>query len=155
MLEGVKASPPECKFSKGTEKVKNIGLKVKIIKNTPNVKSRKPLKNKENRVLGGSRLICLVIRLGFEPKTHSLEGCCSIQLSYRTIVIRMGSHARFGTLLGTIRRLFPECGCKDRKIFYFKNILYDCSFGFACAILDYRVFIACGYSCGRCRCLRS
>ena len=26
-----------------------------------------------------------VIRLGFEPKTHSLEGCCSIQLSYRTI----------------------------------------------------------------------
>ena len=29
------------------------------------------------------RLIC-VIRLGFEPKTHSLEGCCSIQLSYRT-----------------------------------------------------------------------
>ena len=28
----------------------------------------------------------LVIRLGFEPKTHSLEGCCSIQLSYRTIL---------------------------------------------------------------------
>ena len=27
-----------------------------------------------------------VIRLGFEPKTHSLEGCCSIQLSYQTIV---------------------------------------------------------------------
>ncbi len=26
----------------------------------------------------------IVIRLGFEPKTHSLEGCCSIQLSYRT-----------------------------------------------------------------------
>ena len=26
----------------------------------------------------------MVIRLGFEPKTHSLEGCCSIQLSYRT-----------------------------------------------------------------------
>ena len=26
----------------------------------------------------------VVIRLGFEPKTHSLEGCCSIQLSYRT-----------------------------------------------------------------------
>ena len=24
-----------------------------------------------------------VTRLGFEPKTHSLEGCCSIQLSYR------------------------------------------------------------------------
>ena len=26
----------------------------------------------------------IVIPLGFEPKTHSLEGCCSIQLSYRT-----------------------------------------------------------------------
>ena len=27
-----------------------------------------------------------VIPLGFEPKTHSLEGCCSIQLSYGTIL---------------------------------------------------------------------
>ena len=27
----------------------------------------------------------LVIRLRFERRTHSLEGCCSIQLSYRTI----------------------------------------------------------------------
>ena len=26
-----------------------------------------------------------VIPLGFEPKTHSLEGCCSIQLSYGTV----------------------------------------------------------------------
>lgn len=26
----------------------------------------------------------LVIRLGLKPRTHSLEGCCSIQLSYRT-----------------------------------------------------------------------
>ncbi len=36
----------------------------------------------------------LVIRLGFEPKTHSLEGCCSIQLSYRT-----GSPDLFGLVL--------------------------------------------------------
>ena len=28
---------------------------------------------------------CLVIRSGFEPETHSLEGCCSIQLSYQTL----------------------------------------------------------------------
>ena len=28
--------------------------------------------------------ILIVIPLGFEPKTHSLEGCCSIQLSYGT-----------------------------------------------------------------------
>ncbi len=26
----------------------------------------------------------LVNRKGFEPLTHSLEGCCSIQLSYRS-----------------------------------------------------------------------
>ena len=30
-------------------------------------------------------LIFNVIRAGFEPTTHSLEGCCSIQLSYETI----------------------------------------------------------------------
>ena len=29
--------------------------------------------------------IALVIPAGFEPTTHSLEGCCSIQLSYGTI----------------------------------------------------------------------
>ena len=28
--------------------------------------------------------ISLVIPAGFEPTTHSLEGCCSIQLSYGT-----------------------------------------------------------------------
>ena len=32
-------------------------------------------------------LIFSVIRAGFEPTTHSLEGCCSIQLSYRTILL--------------------------------------------------------------------
>ncbi len=26
----------------------------------------------------------MVIPSGFEPETHSLEGCCSIQLSYGT-----------------------------------------------------------------------
>ena len=31
---------------------------------------------------GDSFRISLVIGLGFEPRTHSLEGCCSIQLSY-------------------------------------------------------------------------
>ena len=28
-----------------------------------------------------------VIPSGFEPETHSLEGCCSIQLSYGTSLI--------------------------------------------------------------------
>ena len=32
-------------------------------------------------------MVMSVIRLGFEPKTHSLEGCCSIQLSYRTFLL--------------------------------------------------------------------
>ena len=36
--------------------------------------------------LNSSAKIGSVILLGFEPKTHSLEGCCSIQLSYRTIL---------------------------------------------------------------------
>ena len=31
------------------------------------------------------RFALCVIPLGLEPKTHSLEGCCSIQLSYGTI----------------------------------------------------------------------
>ena len=34
-----------------------------------NVKSNKPLKNKESRVLGGSRLIDLVLPQGLEPWT--------------------------------------------------------------------------------------
>lgn len=29
------------------------------------------------------------------------------------------------TLLGTERRLFPECGCKDRKIFTFPNFFHN------------------------------
>ena len=34
---------------------------------------------------GADRVDALeVIPLGLEPKTHSLEGCCSIQLSYGT-----------------------------------------------------------------------
>ena len=35
----------------------------------------------------GLILICVVIQAGFEPTTHSLEGCCSIQLSYWTIFL--------------------------------------------------------------------
>ena len=39
---------------------------------------------KKSAQLTLSAFALVVIRLGFEPKTHSLEGCCSIQLSYRT-----------------------------------------------------------------------
>ena len=31
-----------------------------------------------------------VIELGLEPRTYSLEGCCSIQLSYSTIPLIFG-----------------------------------------------------------------
>ena len=63
-----------------------------------------------------------VIRLGFEPKTHSLEGCCSIQLSYRTdpYLLLIGS----GTGI--------KSGCKDsdyfwicNKMFWFGLFLFD------------------------------
>ena len=36
----------------------------------------------------------VVIPLGFEPRTHSLEGCCSIQLSYRTIFFKSVAKVR-------------------------------------------------------------
>ena len=36
----------------------------------------------------------LVIQAGFEPTTHSLEGCCSIQLSYETIILRLNPHCK-------------------------------------------------------------
>ena len=36
---------------------------------------------------GSCRSVTRVIQAGFEPTTHSLEGCCSIQLSYWTAVI--------------------------------------------------------------------
>ena len=41
-------------------------------------------KNQERKFL---ILQCFVIPSGFEPETHSLEGCCSIQLSYGTMLI--------------------------------------------------------------------
>ena len=37
-----------------------------------------------------NRIVSFVIWLGFEPKTDSLEGCCSIQLSYQTPLICAG-----------------------------------------------------------------
>jgi hypothetical protein len=36
----------------------------------------------KNKTLQGKSFT--VIRTGFKPVTRSLEGCCSIQLSYRT-----------------------------------------------------------------------
>ena len=50
------------------------------------------LKGKKNGTnLFFSDLSREVIRAGFEPTTHSLEGCCSIQLSYRTILLNQAA----------------------------------------------------------------
>ena len=49
-----------------------------------------------------------VISSGFEPETHSLEGCCSIQLSYETKPL-------LNTEMGVIFRL---AAAKVQKSFY-------------------------------------
>ena len=49
-----------------------------------------------------------VIPLGLEPKTHSLEGCCSIQLSYGTPISSAVSRclpAKSGAKVGIILRI--------------------------------------------------
>ena len=51
-----------------------------------------------------------VIRTGFEPVTHSLEGCCSIQLSYRTSPFLLKSGG-----------LMSKEGAKVMLFFYFAN----------------------------------
>ena len=50
--------------------------------------------------------------MGFEPKTHSLEGCCSIQLSYRTDPF----------LLLALRGSEVKSGCKDSDYFLICNM---------------------------------
>lgn len=50
------------------------------------------INGKENliaEILLVTRMGSNVIPLGFEPKTHSLEGCCSIQLSYGTNIAKL------------------------------------------------------------------
>ena len=52
----------------------------------------------------------LVIPAGFEPTTHSLEGCCSIQLSYGTIVKSSKSNTKF-PITQTFRARFDFYCC--------------------------------------------
>ena len=57
------------------------------------------IRNPQSTILNG------MVRLtGFEPMAHSLEGCCSIQLSYRRISFRI---ADFGLRNNFFERLFP------------------------------------------------
>ena len=48
-------------------------------------------------------LALLVIPLGLEPKTYSLEGCCSIQLSYGTNRHTQPIHSPFANLYKDLR----------------------------------------------------
>ena len=45
-------------------------------------------RNEKSHLIRWLRSDFSVIQAGFEPTTHSLEGCCSIQLSYWTIFLR-------------------------------------------------------------------
>ena len=72
-----------------------------------------------------------VIPSGFEPETHSLEGCCSIQLSYGTVRLdsfvglrppRNDRVSAWGLLGMTGYRpaastAFPERECKGKQFF--------------------------------------
>ena len=64
--------------------------------------------------------LLMVTRLGFEPKTHSLEGCCSIQLSYQAIVFCGCTNTTFfvawvvfGKKIPKYRLILRPWGCKD------------------------------------------
>lgn len=50
--------------------------------------------------------ISFVIPAGFEPTTHSLEGCCSIQLSYET-----------NSIMSLLKRINFQKRCKSSVFF--------------------------------------
>ncbi len=62
----------------------------------------------------------LVIPLGLEPKTHSLEGCCSIQLSYGTPKMN-GLESHFSVF--RVQRYEK----KVKSVTNFQFILYFCT----------------------------
>ena len=58
----------------------------------------------------------MVTRLGFEPKTHSLEGCCSIQLSYQAITFA-------GAKIRNYFQVWIDLKEKNVKRLYYSSIL--------------------------------
>ena len=75
------------------------------------------------------RFCLVVIRLGFEPKTHSLEGCCSIQLSYRT-----------DPYLLLISRMRSKVAAKIMIIFVFASRKWNV-FGYSVGSLRWRAVV--------------
>ncbi len=89
-------------------------------------------KNKNHNLLKINKLRFLkVIRSGFEPETHSLEGCCSIQLSYQTIIFGCkGSEnrAKYKIKCDLFLFLIPEgveCGAAIRGAFTFRDVVSE------------------------------
>ena len=54
---------------------------------------------------------------GLEPATHSLEGCCSIHLSYGRVLLfnNLGNLARTATRLVTEELPGPEYACDSSR----------------------------------------
>ena len=65
-----------------------------------------------------------MIRSGFEPETHSLEGCCSIQLSYRTN--QKSAEKRAKTRISAAKVLNI---CETYKFSAYKNLLIHLELG--------------------------
>ena len=63
----------------------------------------------------------MAIPAGFELATHSLEGCCSIQLSYGTINV-FYPYQNFGTL-SIKKRKNPKKASRNHKINTFDRIV--------------------------------
>ena len=53
--------------------------------------------------------------MGFEPMTHSLEGCCSIQLSYQTDLILIDNYSKVGCKGTTFNSKFKIQNSKLRN----------------------------------------
>ena len=65
------------------------------------------------------RLLTLfVIRAGFEPTTRSLEGCCSIQLSYRTLKDRRTENSERRNGFAVAKLIIISAICTLRSDFH-------------------------------------
>ena len=58
----------------------------------------------------------MVIPTGFEPVAHSLEGCCSIQLSYETILFKKkGTLSSFFAFIVGVAGFEPATSCSQSR----------------------------------------
>ena len=92
-----------------------------------NLKSSSSVFSSTSNTLFVIALALLVIPAGFEPTTHSLEGCCSIQLSYGTIafIIHLCADRRYTSALMSRCTvcMCNYCGAKVSKIYRIAKFL--------------------------------